>query len=44
MDFLFEEILNIGALVFLMGLGVVAFVAIVFVYLAVLDAMENFYE
>lgn len=39
----FDDLLNIGAIVLLMGLGVGVFLLIVFVYMAGLAMLESFY-
>lgn len=40
----FDDLLNIGAIVLLMGLGIGAFLLIVFVYVTVLRALEVWYD
>lgn len=40
----FDDLLNIGAMVLLMGLGVAVFIGIVFIYTAGLAMLESFYD
>lgn len=40
----FDDLLNIGAIVLLMGLGIGAFLLIMFVYITVLRALEIWHD
>lgn len=40
----FDDLLNIGAIVMLMGLGIGAFLLIMFVYITVLRALEIWHD
>jgi hypothetical protein len=40
----FDDLLNIGAIVLLMGLGIAVFIGIVFLYMAGLAMLESFYD
>ena len=40
----FDDLMNIGAIVLLMGLGIGAFLLIAFVYINVLRALEVWYD
>jgi nitrate reductase gamma subunit len=40
----FDDLLNIAAIVLLMGLGIAVFIGIVFLYMAGLAMLESFYD
>ena len=38
-----DDLMNIALICFLMGIGIVIFIAIAFIYLAVMEFLETFY-